>query len=51
MCTIFIYMPETNTELLYGILSIFIMTAVFGFVLNTIGVILSEINKKDTEFK
>ncbi|KRX05237.1 hypothetical protein PPERSA_06871 [Pseudocohnilembus persalinus] len=51
MVTILLYLPETNFETLYAIFSLFLMTGVYGYVLNTIGIILNEKNKKKQDYK
>lgn len=45
MVTILLYIPETNIEIIFAIVSIFIMTGVFGYALNTIGIIINDMNK------
>lgn len=44
-----LYIPETNTETIFAVISIFIMTGVFGYSLNTIGGLVTELNKKTKE--
>lgn len=38
--------PETKIEIIFSIVILMLMTGIFGYVLNTIGMILSEIEKK-----
>jgi len=45
MVTILLYLPDTLVETLFTIISIFIMTGVFGYALNTIGNIITDMNK------
>ncbi|KRX00746.1 Cyclic nucleotide-binding protein [Pseudocohnilembus persalinus] len=42
MVTILLYLPETNAETIFAIVSILIMCCCFGYILNTIGVIVNE---------
>ncbi|KRX00263.1 Cyclic nucleotide-binding protein [Pseudocohnilembus persalinus] len=46
MVTILLYLPETQTDTLFAITALFILTGVFGFALNTIGNIINNLNKK-----
>lgn len=51
MVTILLYIPETNFETIFAIVSIFLMTGIFGYMLNTIGNIVTDLNKKSKEHK
>ncbi|KRX09050.1 Cyclic nucleotide-binding protein [Pseudocohnilembus persalinus] len=51
MATILLFMPDNRAELLFSILSIFALCGVFGYALNTIGMILQEINKNNYKQK
>lgn len=45
-----IYVPNTNVELIFSIVAIFLTTGVFGYTLNLIGVIITDITKKSKEY-
>lgn len=46
MVTNLLFIPKTKAELFFSIIAILLTCALFGFVLNTIGMILADINKK-----
>lgn len=43
------YVPKTKAEIIFSVIAIFLMTGVFGYALNLIGVILNDINKVKNE--
>jgi hypothetical protein len=51
MVTIQLYNPPTDIETFFTILSFLILTGVFGYMLNTIGMILEDISKKENQIK
>lgn len=51
MVTILLYIPETDIEIIFSILAMFVCAGCFGYGLNTIGNILNDINRKNSQFK
>lgn len=51
MVTVLLYLPETNSEIVFSIIAILFTTLMFGYSLNTVGLIVQEMDKKTKEFK
>lgn len=47
----FRYIPLTNVETVFSVVAIFLMTGVFGYALNTIGMIVQDMDKKSKTYK
>ncbi|KRX01043.1 Cyclic nucleotide-binding protein [Pseudocohnilembus persalinus] len=50
MISNFLYQPTTRTDTLYSVVVIMCMTGIFSYVLNTIGMILEKIDRKNKKF-
>lgn len=46
MVTILLFIPDTFPETIFSIFALFITCGMFGYALNTIGMIMTDINKK-----
>ncbi|KRX04813.1 Cyclic nucleotide-binding protein [Pseudocohnilembus persalinus] len=49
MVTILIFVPQSQIEILFSIIAIFITCGLFGYTLNTIGLVLDTIYKKEND--
>ncbi|KRW98902.1 Cyclic nucleotide-binding protein [Pseudocohnilembus persalinus] len=49
MITVLIYVPQTNTELFVFSLLMFISCGIFGYSINTLGIIMQKINQKQID--
>lgn len=46
-----VFVPRTRIEIAFSLISLMLMTGIFGYVLNTIGMILTDIEKKRKKHK
>ncbi|KRX00745.1 Cyclic nucleotide-binding protein [Pseudocohnilembus persalinus] len=50
MVSVLLYLPQTNIEIVFATFANLFTTGVFGYALNTIGMILQEVNKKKKQY-